>query len=781
MKEVEEVVQEVLPGVIQEFPSEVPLEEEGAELARAAGSASAFAASSVSAAAAGFPDVYAHGVCARARTPATSDGSKRKSVGNAKGKGKRRYHGPYSKELRLKAVLLHLEEGIPVAQIAIETGVSDCSFYEWLKLYRDGGAEALDFKRNPPFRQGGGRGLPVPVREKVVELKRENPEHGVRRISQILRRWLFLPVSHETVRKTLHEEKLLDPSPPKPKAPPTAPRFFERSTPNQMWQSDIFTFRINNRNVYLIGFIDDHSRYIVALELFHSQTAENVLEVYRRAVAAHGPPKEMLTDNGRQYTSWRGKTRFEKELAKERVHHLRSQPHHPMTLGKIERFWKTIWTDFLHRARFETFESARERIAYWVGYYNHKRPHQGIDGLCPADRFFKLREDVRAVVEKGVKDNAHELATRGEPKKPFYMVGRLGGQSVVMRQDGGRVAVTVSDEGDAGKERVVCDLEKGSMEHERAGEEKENGAAAVHGGGEMQGGAGAVDGAAVGVGPVPGAGRDVERAVRVAGAGDGRDAAGAGAEADGSCWPVDAEPAAALPAGAEDGEAGSGPGGGAPPDAAGEVGSLETPPPDPAEAAAGSAEGGSPQGEGSGGRDGGGGIPLSAPADLPPWLLDAMIKALAERSGGKYVMTPSSGASTASADGSSMTAGRCHDGESGWKRPGGDAGAQDRGGSGGHREAQNGGPGGGGSGRLAQDLLRVAEQSHGGVVGLDAGRPSGPTAEAAGGSGDTPAQGGERRLAAGEPGAEGGLADQGGSGRGSPPRQGCDGSGLPRQ
>jgi transposase InsO family protein len=72
--------------------------------------------------------------------------------------------------------------------------------------------------------------------------------------------------------------------------------------------------------------------------VFRSQTAEHVLEVYRRAVAEYGMPKEMLTDQGRQYSSWRGTTRFEAELRKDRIHHIKSRPHHPMTLGKIERF-----------------------------------------------------------------------------------------------------------------------------------------------------------------------------------------------------------------------------------------------------------------------------------------------------------------------------------------------------------------------------------------------------------------------------------------------------------
>ena len=50
----------------------------------------------------------------------------------------------------------------------------------------------------------------------------------------------------------------------KPKKNPPKPRFFERSRPNQLWQSDIMTFRLAGRNAYLIGFMDDYSRYNLA-------------------------------------------------------------------------------------------------------------------------------------------------------------------------------------------------------------------------------------------------------------------------------------------------------------------------------------------------------------------------------------------------------------------------------------------------------------------------------------------------------------------------------------
>lgn len=280
----------------------------------------------------------------------------------------------------------------------------------------------------------------------------------MRRISDILKRFFLLKTSPETVRKTLHEAALIAPSAKKRQKNISKPRFFERSTPNQLWQTDICTFRLAGRNAYLLGFIDDYSRYIIGLGLYRSQTAANLLEVYRTAVGEYGVPKEMLTDNGRQYTNWRGTTNFEKELKKDRIKHIKSSPHHPMTLGKIERFWSTIQQEFLFRVQFDSFENARERLMLWVKYYNYKRPHQGIGGLCPADRFFEVQNELKQTLEHGIEENVLELALRGKPQRPFYMVGRLGGQNVAIRAEKGKIRMHVDDPEKIEGKELVYDL-----------------------------------------------------------------------------------------------------------------------------------------------------------------------------------------------------------------------------------------------------------------------------------------------------------------------------------
>jgi transposase InsO family protein len=419
-------------------------------------------------------------------------------------------------EERLRAVKLHLEEGFPQELVARELGISNAAVYKWTKRYRDQGEEGLKSSWSAESRAK----LAEAVRKKIIGLKEEEPTRGIKRISQLLKRVFFLQASPPTVRKALQAEGLMQEARPKTPRNLVRPRFFERATPNQMWQTDIFTFRLGGRYAFLIGFMDDYSRFIVGADLFRSHTADNVLEVLRVAVGEYQPPKEMLTDNGREYVNWRGTTRFQAEMKKNGTHHFKSRPHHPMTLGKIERFWETIWQEFLSRAQFESFESARERIRIWIKYYNHKRPHQGIEGLCPADRFFEIASQLRQTIEAGIKENLLEMALRGEPKAPFYMVGRMEGQSVILRAEKGKLKLSI-DNGNQNQE-LTYDLKQPQTEKTAAG------LAPVLGPGESSGGSGGVDGAGQTSRSVPGNERQLDDLQPLATAGHGGHAPGLG-------------------------------------------------------------------------------------------------------------------------------------------------------------------------------------------------------------------------------------------------------------
>ncbi len=142
----------------------------------------------------------------------------------------------YSPEEKLKAVRLVLEDGFSRNLVSEEIGVCRSSLVAWIGKYRAEGEAALRELRVAPA--AGKDKLPAAVTEKIVELKQANPALGAKRIAQFLRRLFLLPASAETVRTRLHREGLMPPTKPARPKNLTRPRFFERATPNQMWQSD---------------------------------------------------------------------------------------------------------------------------------------------------------------------------------------------------------------------------------------------------------------------------------------------------------------------------------------------------------------------------------------------------------------------------------------------------------------------------------------------------------------------------------------------------------------
>src|SRR5437016_12695014 len=133
---------------------------------------------------------------------------------------------------------------------------------------------------------------------------------------------------------------------------------------------------------------------------------------------------------------------FSKELEKRGIRQVVARPRRPQTLGKIERFWGTLWRECVESTVFVDLGDAQRRIGLFIDHYNFQRPHQGIDGLVPADRFFGAAPEVRQTLQARVAANALELARHGLPKTPFYLTGQVGGQPFSMHAEGERMILT---------------------------------------------------------------------------------------------------------------------------------------------------------------------------------------------------------------------------------------------------------------------------------------------------------------------------------------------------
>ena len=97
--------------------------------------------------------------------------------------------------------------------------------------------------------------------------------------------------------------------------------------------------------------------------------------------------EEALTDNGPEYGKRESKSKeehpFERLLIELGVMHRYIRPYRPQTNGKVERFWRTIEEDLLEETYFESIAHLKEELIQYLYYYNHERPHQGINGMTP--------------------------------------------------------------------------------------------------------------------------------------------------------------------------------------------------------------------------------------------------------------------------------------------------------------------------------------------------------------------------------------------------------------
>ncbi len=62
------------------------------------------------------------------------------------------------------------------------------------------------------------------------------------------------------------------------------------------------------------------------------------------------------------------------------------KPHCPWTNGKVERFNRTLQSEWAYRQPFLSNQQRRDALTTWLVEYNHHRPHRALDGLPPISR-----------------------------------------------------------------------------------------------------------------------------------------------------------------------------------------------------------------------------------------------------------------------------------------------------------------------------------------------------------------------------------------------------------
>ncbi|WP_144793354.1 IS481 family transposase [Microbacterium paludicola] len=312
-------------------------------------------------------------------------------------------NAPFTPEGRTRLARLIVDEGWPVRRAAERFQCSPATASRWARRYRAG--QPMTDRSSRPLRSPSR--LPQRLERRIIALRftrRWGPHRisyhlGVPRssVGRVIVRYRMPLLAHVDQSTGLRVRK------------PSANRY-EAASPGELVHVDIkklgripngggwrkLGFTVGRRNngrrglgyAFLHHAVDDHSRlaYSEVLDDERKATAADFWIRARSFFIEHGiEVTAVMTDNGSCYRS-----RAFADALGSHVKHRRTRPYRPQTNGKVERFNRTLATEWAYA---DTYTSEDDRVAAypaWLHHYNHHRPHTGIGGSVPASRVHNL-------------------------------------------------------------------------------------------------------------------------------------------------------------------------------------------------------------------------------------------------------------------------------------------------------------------------------------------------------------------------------------------------------
>jgi putative transposase len=153
--------------------------------------------------------------------------------------------------------------------------------------------------------------------------------------------------------------------------------------PNQVWAVDITYIPMAGGFMYLTAIIDLYSRYVVGWDVFNTLAAENTLEVFKQAVANHGKPEIINSDQGCQFTC----ALWTEYVEKEEVKISMDGKGRAIDNIFIERLWRTVKQDYVYLHPDDNGTLMFIGLKGFFQKYNNKKPHQGIGRISPVQLY----------------------------------------------------------------------------------------------------------------------------------------------------------------------------------------------------------------------------------------------------------------------------------------------------------------------------------------------------------------------------------------------------------
>jgi transposase InsO family protein len=288
--------------------------------------------------------------------------------------------------IRLEFVSLAAQKGANRRELCRRFGISPKTAYKWLERF-DGSLESLQDRSRRP------RTSPEQTCEQfeqaVLDLRRQRPEWGARKIARRLADLGLAELAPSTVTAILHRHALICEHASERAAPI---RRFEHEQPNSLWQMDFAGyFNTLAGACYPLAVLDDHSRFNVALTANARFAAADIQPQLQAMLQRYGMPVRINVDNG---PPWGGASAVKDGLTALTVWLIRlgitvshSRPHHPQTNGKVERFHRTMNTEVIEKQLFADHRQVQRAFDRWRRIYNFERPHDGLNMQTPIQRY----------------------------------------------------------------------------------------------------------------------------------------------------------------------------------------------------------------------------------------------------------------------------------------------------------------------------------------------------------------------------------------------------------
>ena len=295
---------------------------------------------------------------------------------------------------------------MPVSHVAKAMGVSRQCAHRWVARFDSEGEAGLYDRSSRPHRSPTRTSPEVEAR--VLAARRQHrrgqdwlgPELGVpaRTVSRILRRH---DVARLAVCDPLTGEVI--------RASKTTAVRYERARPGELVHMDVKKigripdgggWRAHGREMgstaakkkarigfdYVHSVVDDHSRFAYS-EILPDESAISTSAFFARAIEVFADVgvtiERVMTDNHWSYTRSRS---LRELLERHGITHKLIRPHCPWQNGKVERFNRTLQTEWAYRQVFTTNDDRTAALAPWLDNYNHRRRHSALGGLPPISR-----------------------------------------------------------------------------------------------------------------------------------------------------------------------------------------------------------------------------------------------------------------------------------------------------------------------------------------------------------------------------------------------------------